>query len=118
MSRRNQRGRRKGIWSGMTVLCHHRAVHMSNASTLITAAGAMTGLSAAVIVRSRRHGNRVPAARLAVAVPGAYLGLFTTVEDLPWLFLPTRLLLLAAAAVQVWPAVRSGRQDPRGGPHG
>jgi len=98
----------------MTGLCHDLAVQMSNTSVLITAAAGMAVFSAAVAVLSRR--GRVPVAWLAVGVPGVYLGLTATVEDLPWLFCPTGVLLLASAAIQVWPAIRSGRHDARHGP--
>jgi len=100
----------------MTSLCHDLAVQMSNTSVLITAAAGMAIFSAAVVVLSRRRGDRVPVAWLAVGVPGVYLGLCATVEDLPWLFWPTGVLLLASAAIQVWPASRSGRRNPRHGP--
>jgi hypothetical protein len=38
-------------------------------------AGAMSGFAAAVIARSRRRGDQIPVAQLALAVPGTYLEL-------------------------------------------
>ncbi len=87
---------------------------MSHASLLTAAAGAMTGFTAVVVV-SRRRGDRVPVAWLAVAIPAVFLGLCSAVEDLPWLYWPTGALMLASVAVQVWPVIR-GRQNQRLGP--
>ncbi len=85
---------------------------MSHASLLTAAAGVMTCFTAAVVVLSRRRGDRVPVAWLAVAIPAVFLGLCAAVEDLPWLYWPTGALMQASVAVQVWPVIR-GRQNQR-----
>jgi hypothetical protein len=90
----------------------------SRAPLLIVVAAGMLVFGAVVVALSRRSGDRGSVAVTAVGLPGAYLGFCAAIEGVWWLYLPAGALLLAGAAMQVIPWIRSDHHDAHPGPGG
>ena len=87
---------------------------MTNESLLIGAAIFAAAFGVLVTVLERlRHPPATPVITFT-GIAGVYLGLWASVEHIPWLYLPCRVLLLGATATQLRAFWRSGRNDDDG----
>ena len=84
---------------------------MTNESLLVGAAAFMLAFGVFVTLLERiRHPPATPVITFTL-IAGVYLGLCATVEHIRWLYLPSLVLLLTVAAIQLGAFRRSGSGD-------
>jgi hypothetical protein len=95
-------------------MCNHRAVQTSHVKFLVAAAVAFALFSVVVVVVSRRRGDQDSLTFPVIGVPGVYLGLCATVQKVAWLYVPSMLLMVTAAAFNIRSLLR--KRDTHGNP--